>query len=193
MSAVLPMQEPLGIVDDFIEVSPESASRRRVAPWGVLGALGRGVASAVDWLFGLACLILFLSLLAALPIFQFLTMGYFLESSARVARRGRVRDGFIGVRRASRLGRTALGAWLCTLPTMLVDSFANSADLIDPGGRVARGVARRLVRRGGAVVRAHRAGVRSRRPAPLFPLAGRTRVLAHPAASRRGDLFLGPR
>jgi hypothetical protein len=140
MSAVLSMQEPLGILHDFIEVPPpsESASRRETSPSGVLRDLVRGLASVLDWLFGFACLILFLSVLAALPILQFLTMGYFLESSARVTRRGRLRDGIIGVRRASRLGRTALGAWLCTLPTLLADSFANSAELIDPGGRVAR-------------------------------------------------------
>ena len=86
---------------------PES----RLAP--LLGSfclgLGRRVGSGADWLFGVFSLVLGLSILAALPLAQFLSLGYFLESSARVARTGRLRDGLIGVRRAARLGGVALG------------------------------------------------------------------------------------
>ncbi len=97
----------------------------------------RGIASAIEWLFGLAALILGLSILAALPIAQFLSLGYFLESSARVARSGRLRDGFIGVRKAAKVGGFLFGAGLSFLPYGLARSFADSAVLIDPGGRSA--------------------------------------------------------
>jgi hypothetical protein len=74
-----------------------------------------------------------------------LTLGYFLESSARVARSGRLRDGFVGVRRASRVGGLAAGIWLATLPAWLVGGLARSAELIDPGSPAARGWAALLV------------------------------------------------
>jgi hypothetical protein len=128
---------------DFAVVSaePELAPRRRrrITPWGIIRAVVRGVASAVEWLFGLASLVLGLSILAALPLVQFLSLGYLLEASGRVARTGRLRDGFIGVRKAARVGGVAAGACVSLVPAWLVGSFARSAELIDPGGRVARG------------------------------------------------------
>ena len=109
--------------------------RRRCRLGRVFGAIGSGV----EWLFGLASLVLGLSTLAALPVLQFLSLGYFLESSARVARSGRLRDGFVGVRRAARVGGLAAGIWLVTVPAWLIGTVARSAELIDPGGRAARG------------------------------------------------------
>jgi hypothetical protein len=79
------------------------APRRWPSPWSLSRAVARGIASAVGWLFGVASLVLGLSILAALPLAQFLTLGYLLEASGRVARTGRFRDGLIGV--ASSPGR----------------------------------------------------------------------------------------
>jgi hypothetical protein len=138
MSATISMHEPAQILDDFHEIPLDRLTYRPVARWHAIRALMRGVVSIVDFCFGVVCLVVFLSVLAALPIFQFLSMGYFLESSARVARSRRLRDGIFGVRRAARLGRAIVGVWLCTLPTLLADSMATSAELIDPGGRIAR-------------------------------------------------------
>ncbi|HWE39900.1 MAG TPA: hypothetical protein VG406_25340 [Isosphaeraceae bacterium] len=116
----------------------EAPPRRRRFLLRLLRAVGGRVASAAEWLFGAVSLVLGLSILAALPILQFLSLGYFLESSARVARSGRLRDGIIGPRKAARVGGLIAGAWLATLPLWLVGSLARSADLIDPGGPVAR-------------------------------------------------------
>ncbi len=98
----------------------------------------RSLGSAAEWLFGLASLVVILSTLAAWPVVQLLSLGYLLESSARVARSGRLRDGLVGVRRAARIGGMALGIWLALLPAWLVESLARSAELIDPGSRIAR-------------------------------------------------------
>jgi hypothetical protein len=117
----------------------EATPRRRSSSIRLLRALGRRVASATEWLFGVVSLVLGLAILAALPILQFLSLGYFLESSARVARTGRLRDGILGPRKAARVGGLIAGAWLSTLPLALVGSLARSAELIDPGGPVARG------------------------------------------------------
>ncbi len=125
---------------DVTATLPDSAerSRPRRAPIGSFcRKLARAVGSAIEWLFGLASLVLGLSILAALPVAQFLSLGYFLESAARVARSGRLRDGLIGVRRAARAGGVVLGSVLSLIPLWLVSSYARTADLIDPGGRMA--------------------------------------------------------
>jgi hypothetical protein len=123
-----------------VGLEPEApASRRRVTLRGVALSTWRGIASGSEWLFGLLSLLLGLSMLAALPVLQLLSLGYLLESSGRVARTGRLRDGLIGVRRAARVGGAVAGTWLALIPPWLVRSFALSAELIDPGGPVARG------------------------------------------------------
>ncbi len=97
----------------------------------------RAVGSMLEWLFGAAVLMVGLAVLAALPLLQFLSLGYLLEAGGRVARTGRLREGFIGVRLAARLGGVVLGCWLMLLPARFVASLAYSAQIIDPGGRQA--------------------------------------------------------
>jgi hypothetical protein len=101
----------------------------------IAGAIG----SASEWVFGALALGLGLAVLAATPVAQFLSLGYLLEAEGRVARSGRLRDGLVGVRRAARVGSIVLGAWLWLLPVLLVVApLARSAELIDPGGPIAR-------------------------------------------------------
>jgi hypothetical protein len=89
------------------------------------------------WCFGVVVLMVGLAALAALPILQFLSLGYLLEAGARIARSGRIRDGFIGVRLAARLGGVVAGAWLLLLPVRFVSSMARAASIIDPGSATA--------------------------------------------------------
>jgi hypothetical protein len=105
---------------------------------GLIGRAWRHVCSVSVWLFGALTLIVGLSFLAAVPVLQFLSLGYLLESSGQIARTGRLRDGFLGVRRAASVGGIVLGAWLMLLPLRLVASLAHSARIIDPGGDIAR-------------------------------------------------------
>lgn len=111
--------------------------------WRAAGALvrllrrvWRGVKWCAEWLFGLFALVVGLSLLAALPVAQFLCLGYLLESSGRVAKSGRMRDGLIGVRRAAHVGGLLAGGGLSLVPLGLVRSYAGSASLVDPGGPI---------------------------------------------------------
>jgi hypothetical protein len=140
----------MGMEDSYVYVldldSEVAEERRRGAesrpgrrPWLLRFAVWRAVRSAAEWVFGVFSLILGLSILAALPVAQLLSLGYFLESSARVARTGRLRDGLIGVRRAAQVGSAALGITVSLIPLWLVGSYAQTAELIDPGGSVARG------------------------------------------------------
>ncbi len=128
------------VIDEMVEVETPSATRdqgprRRSWVWRLLSAMVWGLASAAEWLLGAVSLTVGLAMLAAAPILQFLSLGYFLESAARVARTGRLRDGLIGVRRSARLGSVAAGAWLSLTPAWLVASYAYSAEQINPSGR----------------------------------------------------------
>ena len=93
--------------------------------------------AGVEWVFGFFCLIGGLAVLAALPVLQFLSLGYLLEASGRVARTGRLRDGFPGVRKAARLGGIVVASWLLLWPVRILADFAYAAEVIDPGGRAA--------------------------------------------------------
>jgi hypothetical protein len=96
--------------------------------------------AGVEWVFGFFCVIGGLAFLAAVPVIQFLSLGYLLESSGRVARSGRIRDGFVGVRIAARLGGIVLASWLLLWPIRLLADVVYSAQIIDPGGRGATGL-----------------------------------------------------
>jgi hypothetical protein len=115
---------------------PRTRPRSGVLGW-IFSAF-RLAMSGWEWWFGVVALIIGLSVLAATPILQFLSLGYLLEASGRIARSGRLRDGFIGVRLAARAGSIALGIWLVMLPLRLIASLAHSARIIDPDGVVAR-------------------------------------------------------
>lgn len=106
---------------------------------GWLRWFGGLVASTIEWFFGVAALIVGLSFLATYPLLQMLSLGYLLEVSGRIARTGRLRDGFVGVRKAARLGSIAFGAWAVLLPLRFTSTIADSARLIDPDSRAARG------------------------------------------------------
>lgn len=110
-----------------------------------LRRLRDAVGSAAEWLFGAASLVLALSFLATYPVLQMLSLGYLLEASGRIARTGRLRDGFVGVRKAARVGGMFFGVWLMLLPLRFASLMAASARLIEPNSRADRGWSTALV------------------------------------------------
>lgn len=97
-----------------------------------------GCCWTVEWLFGLASVVGFLAVLAAIPILNFISLGYLLEASGRVAKSGRLRDGFIDMPKYARIGSLVAGTWLWLLLPRLLSSYATDAALIDPGSSSAR-------------------------------------------------------
>jgi hypothetical protein len=86
----------------------------------------------VDRLFGALCTAVLLAIIATIPVLQFFALGYLLNAAGRLAKTGKLRDGFVGVREASRIGQVALGAWLATLPYRLFANMHTDALLIAP-------------------------------------------------------------
>ncbi len=135
----LPAYElPTALAVEYAEIIPVIDTQPRRSG-GLIRRGWRRLFSLGEWCFGAVALIVGLAVLAALPIVQFLTLGYLLEAGGRVARTGRLREGFIGMRLAARLGSIVLGAWLMLLPLRFISSLWASAQLIDPNGPVARG------------------------------------------------------
>jgi hypothetical protein len=97
----------------------------------------RKACGSLEWLFGLASLIGILAVVSTIPLVQMLSLGYLLEASGRVARKGRLRDGFIGMHLSARIGSMVLGTWLMLWPLRLLAAAANDAYLIDPSSPAA--------------------------------------------------------
>lgn len=90
------------------------------------------IAGGTDWMFGLMALIVLLAILSSLPVLNLLGLGYLLHACAQPAVSGRIRDGFVGVRKASVLGSFILGVWLVFLPIRFVSGLWKDAELIAP-------------------------------------------------------------
>lgn len=93
---------------------------------------------AADWLFGALTLIAGLAACSVVPVLNFLSLGYLLNASATVAKTGRWRDGFVGVRKASAIGGIIAGTWLVLWPLRIVSGFWQDAQLISPGSGASR-------------------------------------------------------
>lgn len=132
MSATLPQPPPLSSEVPMAQAPAVAApAPPRHGFWQRLGSGG-------DWLLGFIALVGLLAACSVLPALNFLSLGYLLHVSGSVARRGRLRDGFIGVRKASVLGTIALGTWLILWPARLAAAFWRDAELVSPGSHVAR-------------------------------------------------------
>ena len=98
----------------------------------------RIIFAGINWIFGFCSMIVGLAVLATIPILQFLSLGYLLESSGRVARSGRIRDGFIGIDRFGRVGSIVLGTTLSFLPVWFISSLTDSSIILNGPSRETR-------------------------------------------------------
>jgi hypothetical protein len=92
---------------------------------------------AAFWLlhlaFGLMSLFAMLAFLAAIPVVNFLALGYLLEAEGRVARTGQLRHAVPLLALAPKLGSIAAGLWFWGWIVRLVADAASDARLIAPG------------------------------------------------------------
>jgi len=128
-------------------VLPENETELRANPSIVpvpkarnwLSRLFAWIGSVFEWLCGALTLTVTLAVLSVIPILNFLSLGYLLEASGRVAKTKRLRNGFIGVRKAAVFGRIVVGAWLILWPARFILSMEKDAKLIADGSSVVRG------------------------------------------------------
>jgi len=110
------------------EASPDEDLPTRSLPVRFWLSCGR----VLEWLFGVAALLVGLAIVASIPVLQLLSLGYLLEASGRISRSGRLRDGFIGIRTAAWAGGLVMGTWLVMVPVRFVSQLWSSSQLIDP-------------------------------------------------------------
>lgn len=131
--------EPAPVADPATLAAPAAtlAGDAVAAPPPRRGLLVRAVwaaGSALEWVFGVLTLVGLLAVLATFPLLQLASLGYLLEVSGRMARSGRVTAGFVGVRKAARIGSLVVGTVVWLAPLWVIASLVASARLIDPGG-----------------------------------------------------------
>jgi len=78
-------------------------------------------------------MVLVLSFVATVPVFQFASLGYILESSGRVARGEPWGRCFPGVERFSQIVRCCVWVFLTWLPVWFLTDLGYSSELIQPG------------------------------------------------------------
>lgn len=83
-------------------------------------------------IFGIVSIIILLAVTASVPILQFISFGYLLEVSGRLARQRTFRDSMIGLSKASKLGGVIVGCWLTFLPARFLSGIWEEAYLIAP-------------------------------------------------------------
>ena len=88
--------------------------------------------------FGIVSLILMLAVIAAIPIVNFLALGYLLEVEGRVARTGKLRNAFLLLDVAPRFGSIVLGIWLWVIPLRVIATMRGDVAFLDPGGNADR-------------------------------------------------------
>ncbi|GAA4435483.1 DUF4013 domain-containing protein [Bremerella cremea] len=94
--------------------------------------IGSGLLSAGDWCFGVVSMVVILAFLATVPVLNLMSLGYLLEVAGRIGRTGKFTQGFVGIRKASKIGSMVAGAWLMFLPLRFLSDAWQSAWLIDP-------------------------------------------------------------
>jgi len=147
---VATVDDSLAQTSDMDSIAPsvvpsvEAEPRPPVASFGDLPpfpGLLRHPLRSVGWLVtvgvGLVSLVVLLAIVAAIPVVNFLALGYMLEAEGRVVRSGRLRDGVPFAGALPRLGAIVLGSWLWLLVVRLVTQAAADAALVDPGGPAA--------------------------------------------------------
>jgi len=91
----------------------------------------KAIAWIIRILFSFVSLIVLLAIIAAIPIVNFLALGYLLELEGRVARTGKLRMAFPLLDVAPKFGSILLGTWLCIIPLRFLSGAAADARLVD--------------------------------------------------------------
>jgi hypothetical protein len=139
MSIEAPALQAVALSENETELlsNPSEAPASRIK--NPLGCVFFWIGSVFEWLCGALTLTVTLAVLSVIPILNFLSLGYLLEASGRVAKTKRLRAGFIGVRKAAIFGRIIVGAWLILWPARFMLSMQKDAKLISDGSGVVRG------------------------------------------------------
>lgn len=131
---VTAVAEPARTISDFVETE----SGVPINDWPLIPNPLKQPARCVFWLgkslFCIAVMIGLLAIVAAIPIASVFVLGYLLEVEGRIARSGRLRDGFPLLSLTPRIGSIIVGVAIWLMPLFFFAGMAADAALIDPNG-----------------------------------------------------------
>ena len=139
----LPKARPVNksIVEEVIEFEDAADPADAFALPDLMPRVPRHPLRFISWvvrcLFGIVTLIVLLAVVAAIPIVNFLALGYLFEAEGRVARTGKLRHAIPLLPLAPRIGSVTLGISFWLTIVTLVATSASQAAIIDPGGPAA--------------------------------------------------------
>ena len=110
-------------------VAPPPLPPEKAVPRRLMGSL----AGAFDALVGFFTMVVVLAIVSTIPFLNLLSLGYLLEASARVAKTGKLRNGFVGLHQFAAVGKIVFGVWFWVLPVRLLYGFWIDAELISSG------------------------------------------------------------
>ncbi|MBA61352.1 MAG: hypothetical protein CMJ76_03210 [Planctomycetaceae bacterium] len=136
-SAPAPIGEPIIQTESSRELSEDATGKNKRQSSSLLSTLSwpfRQFARMAEWFFGIFSMIWLLTICAAIPILQFITLGYLLKMSAEIVQQQKLRAGFVGIRKAARIGGFVLGTTLVWFPAFSSSGTFQDAQilLIDP-------------------------------------------------------------
>lgn len=141
MTTILANEIVGGVQDSSPDTASEAAGQVRTA---ATSFSRRFLLPVVYWpyvslvfLYQLACLCLLLAIAATVPIVQWASLGYMLESAARIAKGRPWKEVLPGLQLAGRIGKAALGLLLTWLPVWLITQYAYQAELVQPSSYIA--------------------------------------------------------
>lgn len=119
--------------DALPSVAQEQPKRKR----GFIRTIFGWIIGAIIRVWQLFCLVILLAVAASIPIVQFASLGYLLESAGRWARGRRLRECLPGLKLAGHIGTAAFWIAISSIPVLIVRDLAQSAELINPGSALA--------------------------------------------------------
>jgi hypothetical protein len=134
------LQMPSGAWNSIqpVDEAADPSVERPVVRRGIVRTLASWGVAAIVRCWQLFCLVLLLAVAASIPIIQFASLGYLLESAGRWARGQRLRECLPGLALAGRIGTAAFWVAISCIPVFIVRDLAESAVLINPGSDLAR-------------------------------------------------------
>lgn len=127
MNALVPDAESLPAVEAVMSTEAVSGPGprwyRRVARWG---------ASWIRRAFNYTSLVALLSVCAALPIVQLITLGYLLRTAGRIASGETIANSLAGLPQAGKIGLAAVALYVASIPTQILANWESVAVIIEP-------------------------------------------------------------
>lgn len=108
----------------IVATGPPKAGRvRRMFRWAILWTTR---------IFNYASLVMLLSVCAAIPVVQLITLGYLLRVAGRIANGSTVGESLTGITQAGKIGLGVVALYVASIPTQVLSNWQSVAIVVEP-------------------------------------------------------------